>query len=253
MILTDAQRDGLLRDGYAVLPGAVPADRVADALRAVNHSLGRGLRPEDVETFRARSFCPELQTAPLITDLLYGSQAWPAAESLLGAGDVERTRTGQIALVFPGAGAPAPLPPPHIDGMYTPQNGVPKGSVLSFTLLAGVMLSDVPHADMGNLVVWPGTHRLHEQWFREQGPRALLEGMPKIALPAPVPVTGRAGDVVLCHYQLAHATSRNTSPHIRYAVYFRLKHRAHERHKWESLTDLWREWPGLREAEVSGR
>ena len=47
--------------------------------------------------------------------------------------------------------------------------------------------------------------------------------MPEVTLPDPVPVTGRAGDAVLCHYQLAHTAGPNTSPHIRYAVYFRLE------------------------------
>ena len=42
--------------------------------------------------------------------------------------------------------------------MYTPDNGVPAGSVLSFTMLAGIVLSDVETGDAGNLVVWPGSH-----------------------------------------------------------------------------------------------
>jgi ectoine hydroxylase-related dioxygenase (phytanoyl-CoA dioxygenase family) len=73
----------------------------------------------------------------------------------------------------------------------------------------------------------------------------LLLGMPEVPLPAPQSVTGRAGDVVLCHYQLAHATGPNVSPHIRYAAYFRLEHVDHARQKWECLTDVWREWPGM--------
>ena len=69
--------------------------------------------------------------------------------------------------------------------------------------------------------------------------------MPDVDLGRPEPVLARAGDVVLCHYQLAHAAGPNTSPHVRYAVYFRLKARGHDDRRWECLTDLWREWPGL--------
>ena len=70
--------------------------------------------------------------------------------------------------------------------------GVPRGRILSFTMLAGVMLSDVPEPSSGNLVVWPGTHALYEEYFRRRGPGSLLEGMPDVPLGEPVAVTGRA-------------------------------------------------------------
>src|SRR6185295_19555008 len=113
---------------------------------------------------------------------------------------IETVRSGQIALAFPQAGPAAP-PYPHLDGLHTPTNGVPAGEVRSFTLLVGIVLSDVAASGAGNLTVWPGSHRLYEAHFREHGPRSLLEGMPPVALPPPVEVTARAGDVVLCHYQ----------------------------------------------------
>jgi Phytanoyl-CoA dioxygenase (PhyH) len=243
---TAAQRQALLEDGYATIPDVVPAARRDAALRAINRSLGQGLPPSELPVFRSRSFCPELQREPVILDLLRATPAWSLAESLLGAGAVETVRSGQIALAFPQAD-PAGPPCPHLDGLHTPTNGVPAGEVRSFTLLAGIVLSDVAAAGAGNLTVWPGSHLLYETYFREQEPRSLLQGMPPVALPPPVEVTARAGDVVLCHYQLAHAVGANTSPHVRYAVYFRLKSRGHDGRRWECLTDLWKEWPGLRE------
>jgi hypothetical protein len=239
------QREALLRDGYATVPGVVPAAPLAAALTAINHSLGQGLPPADLPVFRSRSFCPELQRAPVILDLLRTTPAWLLAESLLGEGRVEAVRSGQIALAFPQT-EPPEAPYPHLDGLHTPTNGVPAGEVRSFTLLVGVILSDVAGPGAGNLTVWPGTHRRYESYFRDNGPKSLLGGMPPIALPDPVEVTGSVGDVVLCHYQLAHAVGANTSPHVRYAVYFRLKSRGHDGRRWECLTELWKEWPGLR-------
>jgi hypothetical protein len=242
--LTKAQRD-LLRDrGYVVLPGVVPKARQEAALHAINASLGRGLRPEDVLRFRARSFCPELQKTDVILDLFRNSAVSRAATSLVGSDGLERITTGQIALSFP-SDEPPQKPYPHLDGMYTPDNGVPAGSVLSFTMLAGIVLSDVTTPDAGNLVVWPGSHRVFEDYFRARGPKSLLAGMPTVDLGRPEPVLARAGDVVLSHYQLAHTGGPNASPHIRYAVYFRLKRKGHDRWKWECMTDVWREWPGL--------
>jgi hypothetical protein len=243
--LTKAQRESLRDRGYAVLPGTVPKARYEAALAAINASLGRGLPPEDVPRFRAQSFCPELQKTDVILDLFRNTAASRMATSLVGSDGLDRVTTGQVALSFPAHDASNKPPHPHIDGLYTPDNGVPAGSVLSFTMLAGIVLSDVTTPDAGNLVVWPGSHRVLEDYFRARGPRSLLAGMPNVELGRPEPVLARAGDVIFCHYQLAHAAGPNTSPHVRYAVYFRLKRKGHDRWKWECLTDVWREWPGL--------
>ncbi|HEY2941933.1 MAG TPA: phytanoyl-CoA dioxygenase family protein [Vicinamibacteria bacterium] len=245
MKLSAEQKESLLEDGYVRVPAVVPAPPLAAALKAINHSLGQGLPPAEMPVFRSRSFCPELQRAAVILDLLRATPAWVLAESLLGEGGVEPVRSGQIALAFPQT-EPAAAPYPHLDGLHTPTNGVPAGEVRSFTLLVGVILSEVTDPGAGNLTVWPGSHRLYESYFREHGPRSLLDGMPPVALPDPVEVTGSVGDVVLCHYQLAHAVGANTSPHVRYAVYFRLKSRGHDGRRWECLTDVWKEWPGVR-------
>jgi hypothetical protein len=243
--LTGVQKDALRERGYVVLPGLVPRERHEAALRAINASLGRGLAPEDVPRMRARSFCPELQKADVILDLFRETAASAVAASLVGKEGLERVTTAQIALSFPSDSDAAARPYPHLDGMYTPDNGVPAGSVLSFTMLAGIVLSDAEQPDAGNLVVWPGSHQVLERYFRAQGPKSLLSGMPNVDLGRPEPVRARRGDVVLCHYQLAHAAGPNTSPHVRYAVYFRLKRMGHDRLKWESLTDVWHEWPGI--------
>ena len=243
--LTGVDKDSLRERGYVVLPGLVPRARHEAALRAINASIGRGLNPKDVPRMRARSFCPELQKADVILDLFRETALSRTAASLVGTEGLERVTTAQIALSFPSDRDAAAAPYPHLDGMYTPDNGVPAGSVLSFTMLAGIVLSDVETPDAGNLVVWPGSHLVLERYFRAQGPKSLLAGMPKVDLGRPEPVRARAGDVILCHYQLAHAAGPNTSPHVRYAAYFRLKRKGHDRLEWETLIDVWREWPGI--------
>lgn len=247
MELTDAQKRTFSRDGVVTLPGAVSLDLVDAARRAINASLGdNGLDPARLPEFRSRSYCPELQAASVITDLLTASSLWGYAESAIGPGQIQPVRGGQIALRFPSM-APPRAPSPHLDGMYSPTNGVPEGTIANFTALVGIVVSELPHPFMGNLAVWPGSHRLYEAYFREHGPQALLEGMPTVGLPAPRQITGAPGDAILCHYQLAHGIAGNGSPHIRYAIYFRLKQVAHDAAQWECMTDIWREWAGMRE------
>jgi hypothetical protein len=241
--LTEAQRRHFVEHGYVQVPGIVPAERVAAVLRAINASLGaKGLDPKQGVT----TYTPDLVGAPAVTDLVNATPLLAAAEAMIGPGRVQPVTSGQIALRFPVRGEPAE-PHPHLDGMHYPGNGVPPGEIRNFTALLGVVLSDVPTPYAGNFTVWPGTHRLYEAYFREHGPQSLLDGMPPVALPEPIQITGRAGDGLICHYQLAHGIAGNASPHIRYAAYFRLSHVDHEAQKWQSMTDIWREWAGLRD------
>jgi len=245
--LSVAQKQSFYQDGFLVLPGAVPRELVDAARRAINASLGnKGIDPAQLTAFRARSYCPDLQGASVITDLVHSPPVWSYAESAIGAGQIGGVTSGQIALRFPST-EPLGPPHPHLDGMYTPSNGVLKGTIHNFTALVGVILSEIPHPDMGNLTVWPGSHAQYEQYFRERGPQALLEGMPDVPLAEPLQLTGEPGDAVLCHYQLGHGIAGNSSANIRYAVYFRLKHVDHDAIHWECMTDIWREWAGMRD------
>lgn len=246
MELSYAQKREIYENGFVKIPGAVPQVMVDAALRAINHSVGEGMKSEDVNIFRARSFCPELQSSPVITDMFNKTVAWDLAQSALGQGKVHPVRGGQIALRFPGMEDPPRSPGCHIDGMYSPTNGVQKGTIQNFTMLVGVYLSETACENAGNFTVWPGTHRLFASYFQEHGAEALLDGMPKIEMPKPVQLMVEPGDVVLAHYQLAHGNAPNVSPNVRYALYFRLTHGDFDRENWQQpMQNIWMHWPGI--------
>ena len=247
MELSRFQRQHLLDQGYVVIPGVVPRIMVDAALKAINTSLGQGIDPVQVPTYRSRLFCPELQGQPVATDLFNRTPARALVESLVGEGNLKPVTGAQIALRFPIAGEPPAQFSCHLDGMYSPLNGVQEGTISNFTMLAVVLLSDVPEPYMGNFTVWPGTHHQFEAYFREHGPDALLHGMPPIDYPEPVQICGRAGDLVLTHYQLAHTAGPNASPHVRYAAIYRCYHVEHGSCRKEAMTDVWLEWPAVRE------
>ncbi len=245
MKLTFRQKRKFYEKGFVKIPGVVPRVMIDRAMRAINHSLGEGMNVADMPILRAQSYCPEIKNTPVIADLLNKTPAWQLAESVIGEGKIRPVHGGQIALRFPVMQDPPSPPRPHLDGMHTPTNGVPKGTIANFTALVGIYLSDVPNPDSGNFTVWPGTHHIYERYFREHGPESLLNGMPPVDLPEPEQVTGSAGDMILVHYQLAHGIAPNVSPNIRYAVFFRLIHVDHE---WRApMTDIWMHWPGIRE------
>jgi hypothetical protein len=246
------QQRALVDEGYLLVPGLVSRERVAAALQAINHSLGEeGIAKDALWTMRAQTFCPELVSAPPILDLYGGTGLAALAEAAIGAGrprSVRAPSTGQIALRFPqalAAGQAPRDPHPHIDGMPGPLNGVTPNTIFHFTALGAVFLNDVQEPFHGNFTVWPGTHVTLARHFAAHGTDGLLTGFPPIALPRPRQLLVRAGDVLLAHYQLAHGAAPNVGPHVRYAVFFRLFHEAHDAGSTVTMTDPWREWEGL--------
>jgi ectoine hydroxylase-related dioxygenase (phytanoyl-CoA dioxygenase family) len=249
-MLTSQQKTDLIENGFLHLPGAVPTELVENAVQTINHRLGQGFPPEVLSTWKAQSYFPELQTEKVMTDVFNRSAVIPVLRELLGEGNVQEKQKVQLALRFPyPVGTKGGTPHPHIDGIYTPNNGVPQGTLGSFTALVGIFLTDVTRDFAGNLSVWPGSHRKMEKYFREHGIKDLLqEGhTPEIDYGPPLQIHAKAGDAIIAHYQLMHGVTMNVSPFPRYATFFRIKHPLHETNRLECLTNLWLEWPGVRD------
>ena len=252
MKLTHHQKQAIYDQGFVKISGVVPQVMVEQALKAANHSIGEGMNKDDMITLRSRSYCPEIQSDSVITDLFNQTPARSLAESVIGEGRINPVSNGQVAVRFPVFQDPPTPPNPHLDGMHSPHNGVPQGKIMNFTALVAVFLSDVTAPFSGNFTAWPATHHLYERYFREHGPQSLLQGMPPVQLPEPQHIIAKAGDVVLCHYQIAHTAAVNVSPFPRYAVFFRLTHVGHEAQKEEAMTDIWLEWEGMKEIVADG-
>ncbi|HLK92379.1 MAG TPA: phytanoyl-CoA dioxygenase family protein [Polyangia bacterium] len=248
MQLDETQRRALRDDGYLLVPGLIPRARVDAALKAINHSLGEeGIAKEKIWKLRSQTYCPELVAEPEILDLYRATPLVALAEAAIGPGRVVAPRSGQIALRFPQDVAEPKLPHPHIDGIPSKLNGVPRGKLHHFTALAGVFLNDVTAPFHGNFTVWPGSHRALEAHFRAHGTYQIIREFPSLEMPARQ-LQAQAGDALLAHYQLAHNAALNVGPNVRYAVFFRLAHSAHDPTSTATLTDLWREWEGVRDA-----
>ena len=252
MTLTQSQKRHFYEEGYVVVPGAISRVMIDQALHAINHSLGEeGMNKEDLPTLRAQTYCRELRGERALTDLFNRSPVMPLSESLMSEGSVLPAGGVQIALRFPlPLGVDPPEPRGHLDGLGSGLNGSAKGTYRrGFTALVVIMLSDLPNVFSGNFTVWPKSHRAFEDHFKANGHQVLENGMPRIDLPeGPLMITGKAGDVVLAHHQIVHGACPNASPHVRYAAITRLRHKECEQNGSDAYTDIWREWPGVREA-----
>jgi ectoine hydroxylase-related dioxygenase (phytanoyl-CoA dioxygenase family) len=138
---------------------------------------------------------------------------------------------------------------PHIDAANPEPAGEPING--TFTLLAGILMTDQLTENAGNLWVWPGTHLTHATYFREHGPH-LFCAYPPIDLP--VQVKGRAGDLLLAHYLLGHNIGllghniggNDESARTRRALYFRISAAGHESHPGDFLQDPWLDYEPIR-------
>jgi len=253
MELDSDQKNFFYQNGFVKLPGIVSKELVEAALWEINHFLGRnGIHPDRLTEYNNQSYLPEIMSTPPILNLMTESPIFGLVEELVGSGNILPITQAQIALRFPHIHNTSKEInyEPHLDGLYTPENGVTKGTVLSFTGLIGIFLSDLPHENMSNFMVWPGSHHIYEEYFRKNTPNMLLnglEGMPEVELPPLLQITAKAGDAILCHYQLGHTAVLNSSPYIRYAVFFRFFRKGHLEISIECLTDIWREWDGMQE------
>jgi hypothetical protein len=246
MKLSTTQKEELFEKGFTKIPGVVGQKSINVALRAINHSLGKGMDPEKVPVYRSTTYCPELVHKEPVLDLLYETPAWEIVESAIAPRKFKLEGGAQIALRFPVMQTPGAFHP-HIDGMYSSSNKLRKGTIFSFTALVGILLSDVPNEFWGNFTGWPGTHKMFADYFKQHGTDILKSGLPPVKLPEPEQIKGKAGDMILSHYLTAHTVVVNVSPYIRYAVFYRLRHVYHASHGQKVFTDLWHEWPGMRD------
>ena len=234
-------RAALLRDGYSLLPGLVPKRLVEAANDAIQDDLARNFDPGLQLQYDCQSYCPNVRGSDAIRALLENATVTSRIDAAVEYANLI-VGPPQIA-IRRARNSPALSPPePHIDGVATALNGIVSNELLTFTLLVGVFISDVAQDYAGNFTVWPSSHLRIERYFRERGHQAMLDGVPQIPLGEPHQIRATAGDVILCHYQLAHAAAVNLTARDRIAVYFRLSLADLAEHRWHRLTHIWDGW-----------
>ncbi|MFE9428155.1 phytanoyl-CoA dioxygenase family protein [Kitasatospora sp. NPDC006697] len=241
--ITDTMRSTFREQGYLVVPGVLGESELAAARAEVAALLDAEPAPEGhVGPYALWPRFDQPDPHPLL-DLYRRSGIVDLAEQLLHPGLGRREPDfAQLATTVP----PWPHRPggPHVDGL-TP--GEPDGRPGTFSLLAGLWLTDHRLPDRGNLWVWPGTHLRFGAYLAEHGADALgrVEELgpgpyPRIELGEPTQATGPAGSVLFAHYLLAHNIGNHdgaAGDPRRETVYYRL-HAAGHRKRWrEAVTD----------------
>ena len=222
--------------GYVVVPGVLSDQQITTGRRIVAAMLERK-PPEGVGP---HFLSPQLHETHPLLDLYRAAGIADLAQQLVRPElSMQEPHQVQVATTIP----PWPHVPggPHVDGITpTLDDGTPG----TFTVLAGLWLTDQDKPDRGNLYIWPGTHLRFGAYLVAHGADALtrLDEMnpgpyPDIPLGDPIQATGPAGSVIFAHYLLAH----NIGGHFgaatdvrRETLYYRLQVTGH-RERWREV------------------
>jgi hypothetical protein len=244
-VLSQEQLKEFGERGFLVVPGVVAPETVERAHRRIDELITE--EPPAEGHVGHHFYFPKASEEPALIGPLMdvgadGTNAFAHAEALADPGLLEAPCQVQVALNIP----PFPHSPgrPHIDaGISEPTPGfVPN----TFTVLAGVFVTDQLAEDSGNLWVWPGTHRMHAEYFQQRGVEMYC-AYPDVELPEPEQVTARAGDLLLAHYLLGHNIGGNfASDTLRRMLYYRISGRGHAEQPSRILTEPWYEYGPVR-------
>jgi hypothetical protein len=156
-----------ISEGYLQIPSVVQKEKIDECVRQLNHHLGK---PGDIVAGGVQGgeqlgkFTGHLSNCPAVKELLKGQVKLILSALFGGASGYESSNlSAQIAYRFPELTNPdlrtdnrneiAESTAWHTDGLR-------QGKAHGFSLLLGIVLSDISEDFSGNLMVWPGSHLL---------------------------------------------------------------------------------------------
>ena len=208
MVFTASHWQGLVRDGYTVVAGAIdaPALRAGqEAAEQLNAAFPEGWERSKNESWREIRYCRHPAFMAIARDVLD-----PLAQEIVES--PPPVDFVQLAVTFPGFATKGGVGRNfHIDAGQQPALDV-------FNVLMGVALTDVDSDTAGSFHVLPGSHAQFADLFGQQPTNApvhwgeiKLLGQKKFLSPRMVVPHVRAGDIIVAHSFLAHGTSANTT------------------------------------------
>lgn len=208
MVFTATHWEGLVRDGYTVVAGAIGAPALAAAQEAaeqLNAAFPEGWERSKNESWREIRYCRHPAFLAIAREVLD-----PLAQEIVE--DPPAVDFVQLAVTFPGFATKGGVGRNfHVDAGQQPALAV-------FNILMGVALTDVESDTAGSFHVLPASHDQFAGLFRQQPVDApvhwgeiKLLGQKKFLSPHMVVPHVRAGDIIVAHSFLAHGTSANTT------------------------------------------
>jgi hypothetical protein len=198
---TEAQWRFFNREGYLLIEDAIPPEEVERYIEATDRIAAEHLRRSPDKAFTPWSGIAHLD--PVFTELIDHPRHVGFAYDLYG--ELLKLHNSQAFIRPPGKSSTRW----HNDGaravpyaVYTP--------ILPLQLKVAYWLTDLPRPQMGNLVIYPGSHKCQQ-----------FPGYTKpVALEGELPVCVRAGTMMLIHCNMFHTVMDNDSDVTRYNLFY---------------------------------
>lgn len=232
-------------NGYLICRDVLTSEQI----KAARDALWEGIEADrdDPATWVGagpRVPCPA--SHPAIRATVTESPVFAMMEEMVGPGRLNRGGAGPH-LVFPSGDDQWSKPGGgHLDGYYTPTNGVPEGTVGYMTINATIYVEDID-ARGGCFTFWPGSHRKAYDYFRTHSQLSIQGGSSrdKIDIGEGQEFTGKAGDVCFWHGLMFHSGSKNVNRNIRMALIGRFSRQDANDIRFETPDDMWEYWEGI--------
>ncbi|MDG4793478.1 phytanoyl-CoA dioxygenase family protein [Micromonospora sp. WMMD1082] len=244
MPLTADELSTFSTKGLVIKRGFVPAHLVDRAAALVTDWYRTDMDQHRLVEYTQRTFAPQLGDHPDLLALFAHSGVARLAAELVG--DLAPVGTTQIQIRVPERELDRAQPEKamHVDGVACPH--LDPAELRTFSLLIGVVLSDVSDPSGGALRYVAGGHLRMADWFRTQWSRGITAQVPPhIDVEQGTTLLGKPGDVLLMHHLVPHAVGRNLTATPRIMAYFRVSHVHHASRRLDALRDPWLDFPPL--------
>ncbi len=249
MHLTPDELAAFTSDGMIAKRAFVAPDLIERATTLVDGWYRNEMDQAQLATYTQRTFAPDLGSHPDLLALLTDSGVTDLINELVG--ELTPTTTAQIQIRIPEDDLiqAQPAKEMHVDGVACPH--LDPTELRTFSLLVGVVLSDVSDPAGGALRYVPGGHLRMADWFRSEWSLGLTDQVPPhIDAGQGTPFLGSPGDVLLMHHLVPHAVGRNNTATPRIMAYFRISHVDHASRRLDALRDPWLDYPVLSAAST---
>lgn len=247
MPLTSEELRTFATDGLIIRRDFVPADLIDRAKTLIDDWYVRDMDHAQLTAYTQRTFAPDLGGHPDLLALLTQSGLAELAGDLLD--DYKPVNTVQIQIRVPDTAEAGSQPekPMHVDGVACPH--LDPDELRTFSLLIGVVLSNISDPASGALRYVPGGHLRMSNWFRNEWALGLTDQVPpQVDSEHGQPLLGSPGDVLVMHHLVPHAAGHNLTASPRVMAYFRLSHVDHADRRLDALRDPWLDYPALNAA-----
>lgn len=244
MSLSDEDLNTFRVSGVIIKRGFVPQDLVQRATTLVNDWYRNDMDRRLLVSYTQRTFAPDLGGHPDLLALFNKSGVADLVRDLLGDFLPVKTTQTQIRLPEAESGGSQPEKGMHVDGVSCPH--LDPTELRTFSLLVGVVLSDISDPAGGALRYVPGGHLTMAEWFRTEWSLGITDQVPpQVDAMTGTPLLGKPGDVLLMHHLVPHAVGRNFATTPRIMAYFRVSHPDHANRRLDALRDPWLDYPAL--------